>query len=372
MMRDDDDARLDRTVDALADAADAGALEGSEDRPLPPFAAVVARAQRIDPSVLRSASVAEGSGSSTAPPRPSAESILDRLVAAARDDAEASARQHQTAPPLLSKRAPRRALGLAAAAVVLCAGAAVAGMVSLGGDAVDRADGRDPSSLAAAAADRNESGGLATPGQAERSPARRPRRAARAHTDDTADADEPLQAAPLEVVEGEAADDPALVVPQSPGTLPPSPEETDSPATVDEPKAGTSRTGRRKRRLARLDQRAADALASGDLAEADDLLARLIRGGGKDRLVEAAYGDRFAIAHRLHSAAAQRRLWRSYLERFPAGRFAQDARAGLCRRAPKDSRGCWQRYLEDYPSGAYRAQAERALRPAEPDPGAKP
>jgi len=44
---------------------------------------------------------------------------------------------------------------------------------------------------------------------------------------------------------------------------------------------------------------------------------------------------------------------------FPEGRFADDARAGLCRRDASDRPACWRAYLEAFPEGSYRAQAER-------------
>ncbi len=52
---------------------------------------------------------------------------------------------------------------------------------------------------------------------------------------------------------------------------------------------------------------------------------------------------------------------------FPRGRYADDARAGLCRRAASDERdACWQQYLTDFPAGVHRPQAERALGDAAP------
>lgn len=133
-----------------------------------------------------------------------------------------------------------------------------------------------------------------------------------------------------------------------------------APAPLDEP----SRVKRSnvEERLRALADEAEAALGRGELQQADDLLAKLITIGGRHRLVELAYGDRFTIAHRRGIIGEQTKLWRAYLQRFPRGRFADDARAGMCRHAPDDARtSCWQRYLDEFPSGAYQAAARRAL-----------
>ena len=93
-------------------------------------------------------------------------------------------------------------------------------------------------------------------------------------------------------------------------------------------------------------------------------LAGNLRRGG---LVELAFGDRFTIAHRRGNAKQQVSLWKSYLRRFPTGRLADDARAGLCRHAPPPRRaGCWREYLRDFPGGAYSEQARREAGPGAP------
>jgi hypothetical protein len=131
------------------------------------------------------------------------------------------------------------------------------------------------------------------------------------------------------------------------------------------PLEGTSTRGKRtdiEDRLRALAEAAEAALGRGELQRADDTLAKLITIGGRHRLVELAYGDRFTIAHRRGIIPEQTKLWRAYLQRFPLGRFADDARAGLCRHAPEAARtACWQRYLDEFPSGAYQAAARRAI-----------
>lgn len=355
-----EEAAANRTVDALADAADAEAI-GGEARPIPSFAAVMARAHRIDPERVPSTHVdqAQRSGAPTPPVDPDA--FVNTLILAARADAEASieARRHRAAPRLVDPGAHRRVTTAVVATVggLLTAAAAVSLALSLRGDAIDRAaQDRDSSSLAAAQAAVEDTGGQANvPPAAEPAPARRRTPAGTRRPEH----------APLEQLDPTSPlAPPPLEVPPQPGSFDAS-GSTDADPEPDVVSPETDRPARKPprhaRSIAKLDAKARDALAAGNLSEADAALARLIQHGGKSRLAEAAFGDRFAIAHRLHGAAAQRKLWRSYLQRFPRGRFADDARAGLCRRAPKNADECWQRYLDDFSTGAYRAQAKRAL-----------
>ncbi len=136
------------------------------------------------------------------------------------------------------------------------------------------------------------------------------------------------------------------------------------PPAVDEPPPPRAvvKKVELEERLRALADAAEAALARGELQLADDTLAKLVAIGGKHRLVELAYGDRFTIAHRRGIIAEQTKLWRAYLDRFPHGRFADDARAGLCRHAPEATQAkCWQDYLDAFPKGAYRAAARRSI-----------
>lgn len=103
---------------------------------------------------------------------------------------------------------------------------------------------------------------------------------------------------------------------------------------------------------------------AGDLAEAERLLAKVTRVGGRSVLVEMAYADRFSLAYQRQDAPRRIALWSDYLERFPRGRFAEDARSGLCRAERRTS--CWRAYLDDFPRGVYRAEAEANLESGEP------
>ncbi len=112
-----------------------------------------------------------------------------------------------------------------------------------------------------------------------------------------------------------------------------------------------------------LDALEAEALAAwqrGDLATAERLLLRLARGARSGR-AELAYGDLFAVARQRRGAAGQVAMWRDYLRRYPGGRFADDARGGLCRRAdePDAARTCWEDYLRHHPSGTHASEAKR-------------
>lgn len=100
----------------------------------------------------------------------------------------------------------------------------------------------------------------------------------------------------------------------------------------------------------------------GELAAAEQKLRQILTLAGRSGRAELAYGDLFALVRQLRGADGQVEVWREYLRSFPAGRFADDARAGLCLRAAAEQRGeCWRDYLEHHPKGTHRAQAEAAL-----------
>ncbi|MDC0718907.1 hypothetical protein [Nannocystis bainbridge] len=100
----------------------------------------------------------------------------------------------------------------------------------------------------------------------------------------------------------------------------------------------------------------------GELAAAERKFREILALPGAGARAELAYGDLFALTRQLRGGDGQAAAWREYLGRFPAGRFADDARAGLCRRSPADARAaCWQDYLEHHPTGAHRKQADAAL-----------
>ena len=114
-------------------------------------------------------------------------------------------------------------------------------------------------------------------------------------------------------------------------------------------------------KLAALDADAHAAWKSGDFAQAEAKFEALIELAGATRLADLAYGDLFTLARRRGDATREVALWKRYLARFADGRFADDARAGLCRRDAATPQACWSAYLIDFPKGSYRAQAQRAI-----------
>lgn len=100
----------------------------------------------------------------------------------------------------------------------------------------------------------------------------------------------------------------------------------------------------------------------GELAAAELKLREVVRIAGDSRRADLAYGDLFVLARQMLGADGQASVWREYLERFPRGRFAEDIRGSLCRRATGDERtACWRAYLTHHPDGMLREQATAAV-----------
>ena len=96
-------------------------------------------------------------------------------------------------------------------------------------------------------------------------------------------------------------------------------------------------------RLAQLDAKAQARWQAGDTAGAKKLYLELVRIGGKHRKVELAFAELFALARQRKEPIAP--LWRRYLGRFPQGRYAREAKGGLCRQASGAERdACWAEY----------------------------
>jgi hypothetical protein len=124
---------------------------------------------------------------------------------------------------------------------------------------------------------------------------------------------------------------------------------------------------RRDESLRELDAEAQRLLREGDTPGAEKRFHEIIRRGKGTRYADLAYGDLFTIARRHHGPAREAELWRDYLKTYPRGRYADDATAGLCRRAPAELRSkCWSEYLEHFPSGTYKSRALAATRSESP------
>jgi tetratricopeptide (TPR) repeat protein len=113
-------------------------------------------------------------------------------------------------------------------------------------------------------------------------------------------------------------------------------------------------------RLAELDAQAYALLRAGQHEQAVRKFRLIVKIGGSSEYAELAYGELFALARREGDDELDE-LWQAYLKRFPRGRYADAARAGLCRRISEpNDRACWTEYLLEHPHGAARSEALRA------------
>lgn len=170
----------------------------------------------------------------------------------------------------------------------------------------------------------------------------------------------PKAVAPLEPElpepESEQVDtDPEVADPEQPSMKSPAQLSTTKPARAAKPR-------QKRDPLAELDAQAQAKWRAGDLAGAENLLRKVIKKGRRGRRVQLAYGDLFTLVRQIHAGTSEEQLWREYLRTFPRGPHADDARAGLCRRAADaDATSCWRDYLEHHPRGAHRRQAQKVV-----------
>ncbi len=114
--------------------------------------------------------------------------------------------------------------------------------------------------------------------------------------------------------------------------------------------------------LRELDRAAQAAWRRGELEQATALFEQVIAAGPGTAWAHLAYGDLFALARQRNRPQLEESRWKEYLDAYPKGPHADDAQAGLCRRAAADERGvCWRSYLDTYPKGVHRRRAVRAL-----------
>jgi hypothetical protein len=346
-----DEQLIDGALDEEARRAD----DDAGDHVPPSFAAIVARAHRIDPRAI-GADAVERAARVTRTPRSRTvaahgDDEIAAMVATLRAEAERDIgkRERIGAPPcglLVRVEAQRRHARTRQWITGLTAVAAAAAVI-LGLDVFERWSARrtfDEYEAAQSVSAVQGGAQVETAVPAEVVPLPPPK---------------PQRVAPVVVPQGA----PPAVLPDEPAPLELSADPSVRPHAV--PREAAAKVPA-DAALRKLDALAQDALARGDRVEADGLYAKVIARGRKHPLVEIAYAERFSLA-RGGGSAAQRELWNGYLAAFPEGRFADDAHAGLCRTASADDKAsCWQGYVDRFPAGAYRRHADRWLPTATP------
>ncbi|MDC0670053.1 hypothetical protein [Nannocystis radixulma] len=343
-----------KEFDALVDAAAADLGEAMRrDQLAPDFAAVVAEAHARDPKRVPVAALAEvralapvaqlrGDAGGRVPPREQAE--FAALLAAARAEIDADCAAVRAAgPPPVSVPEVRHAAGRPW--MWLAAVAAVAALVFGVRPLLTRGPTAPGTGIQAPWQDQ------ASRSQHEVEPATPPVRVER----------------PRPVVAVEPAPPPLEAIAPAPEVAPAEDVVKDMPRSTGlkgqaEKAISKPRGESLVERLRRLDGEAEAKWEAGDLAGAEALYREIAGLAPGSRAADLAYGDLFSLARQRHGGDEEVALWREYLEVFPRGRYADDARAGLCRRTDEGLRpACWRDYLADFPNGVHRSQAARAL-----------
>ncbi len=156
---------------------------------------------------------------------------------------------------------------------------------------------------------------------------------------------------------------PRSVAPAAVSPLPEVPIIEATPPTIATPETVAERPAARPidpDRLRALSDDARRLWRSGDRGGAEAKFVEVVRVGGRTTLAELAWGDLFALARQMGDDARLAKRWRGYVAKFPRGRYADDARAGLCR-SSKTPSACWAAYLRDFPRGSYRSEARLAI-----------
>ena len=138
----------------------------------------------------------------------------------------------------------------------------------------------------------------------------------------------------------------------APDTAPADPAPTRRRKRTRKPKAASPVAATAEERIAALDAEAQAAWRAGDRKRAEAAFREIVKIGGRRREAQLAYGEIFALVRQRGGEPVKE--WRAYLAKFPRGRYAEDARAGLCRRATGDARDqCWETYRRDFPKGSH-------------------
>lgn len=323
-------------------------------RPVPDFSAMLARARELAPAAVSEEDVARAAqlapviplGAAERPAPTSDAAALAPFITALRSelDAKVAERRMSSIPPA-PLPAPRRRLGLVVGLAVAVAAALLLVFVRPG------ELGRD-----------GRGGGVAASAEGQKSTAGEARRAA---PPERTVREAIVRPAPAEPVPADSPSEP----------VPADSQPAAAPVPADSRPAPAREAGRRPRPARptepapaapapgpSLEDEAQALWERGELAAAERKYREILAVAGRGGRAELAYGDLFALIRQLRGADAQVDLWREYLGRFPAGRFADDARAGLCQRADEaDRAACWRDYLERHPQGTHRRQAEAAL-----------
>lgn len=151
-----------------------------------------------------------------------------------------------------------------------------------------------------------------------------------------------------------------IAPPVEPDTIAPESDIPETPAPLEGKAKPTPQAI--AARLEQLDREARDAWKRGELSAAESGFEAVVKSGGRRAIADLAFGDLFELARQRKDLAGESALWRRYVRRFPNGRYADEARAGLCRRESGDAaKRCWSAYLVDRPRGTYRDQATAAI-----------
>ncbi|MGH1348576.1 MAG: tetratricopeptide repeat protein [Nannocystales bacterium] len=288
----------------------------------PDLADVLARARAIDADAVPSGLGVPADNSGEHCDDQPLDAELAMFAAALRDDIEDDVEDRAMQPTVIPARAPaRRARGiwLAVAAAVI----ATVGLAIGSGDEHRQVED-SPASMASKSLDNLAAEGAWT--QAHKPVVRKP--------------GNPPDAAP-----------PALLEEAEPEPEPQPAESTQTWKRIARPKRPS---------LDALETEAMAAWKAGNLSRAESLFRTIIRRAGRGTKAELAYGDLFALEKQRGGAAKQAQIWRQYLRRFPQGRYADDARAGLCMRTSGEAAStCWSKYLAKHPRGAHAKRAQR-------------
>ena len=299
----------------------------------PDVDAVVRRARELDPELA----VSDPSAAEVEPVVDDGTdgAALAPFVAALRGriDNTLDERRLRPQPVFVRQRRPGVVAAVLALAAVVAIGIGIASVVD--GDRLQGESGDAPRDLAGDLRDGKQVGGVAEPAT-PRPRDRGPKKAA--------------------VVPPSEVSPPPAETPEAAPTPPPPPEI--EPTAARRPRARPKAPKQTlAERLADLDAKAQAAWRSGRRGEAEAAYKEIVARGGRRREAELAYGELFALTRRRGGDPAP--LWRAYLRKFPRGRYADDAKAGLCRLATGSRQeACWEEYRETFPRGTHAPARE--------------